>query len=454
MKTPALLALFLTTSAVLATTTPTQFPLCRQLNPPTSPTRNEIGAVTLDAAIFNVMDGRFGNIRIFDQTNREVPFLIRHKAPPKIIQQLVPSGLPVSFDSLRQLDGNRIEIVVTRQNATTSPVAIQFESGVRNFEKLVTVRGSLGGEKWTVLAKDEPIYDYSRFADVRRDQVRITPGRYALYKIEISNITEKKDSPLVEVIRQTRGNREANEVEATSFLKEPFRVNQIVFLDQRETVLTGSPETRDVPITATQVTEDAKKQETSILFTTQRQPISAIMLQTDDTNFSRGITVEGETEVEPKTWQNISGGQLSRLHAGRIQQDHLTLTLPCETRYRRYRLTIHNRDNPPLAALVIRVRESLHEAVFFPKAGAAYRFCYGGAPLDPPVYDVATVLAEIPAGTTESWTMSSAGPQAAYSEKTTKAPFPAKRILTIALIVMAGVLIIFIARLARKVEVD
>jgi len=453
MKTPIFLSLLLVTTSALGGSSPQHFPFTSRLAPP--PVRQgEIGSFILNQDFWEVLDGSVENLRIFDQNDREVSYLVRPKAPLSMTDYLVPFGLPVTFDSLRQLDGNRIELVVVRTESDHVPSAIQFESGVRNFEKLVTVSGSNDQEHWTVLAKDEPIYDYSRFADVRKDQVRVTPGKFSRYKIEISNIVEKKDSPLVEIIRQTRGQKESNETEATSFLKEPFRINSIVFLERRESLVKGRAETREMAIDPLEITQDARKQETLLVFATRNQPLSAITLLTEEANFSRSILLEGETTTPSKTWQIITQGQISRLRIGSISRDHLTLLLPYETRFHRYRLSIRNLDNQPLGTLRLQTRENLYEAIFFPKEKTAYRVCLGGEGMELPRYDVAAVLAGVPAGAAQIWTAGSLEKQAGYIRDGRKWALSAKRLLTVALIAMAGILILVVARLARKVEND
>ena len=452
MRTRICLLLLLAASTSIAAVKPEQFPWSRILTPPPG-AKLEIASAVLDSALFDTLDQKMGNLRLFDQSGREVPYLLRPRALRTAKGHLVALGLPVTFDQLRELDGNRLELIVSREDKGATPAALQLESGIRNFEKLVTVSGSTDRQSWTVLAMDEPIYDYSRYADVRRDTVRFTAARYPWYKIQISNITENKDSPLVQIIRQTRGQNASNETEATSFRREPFRINRLVFLESRATVQTGERETREAAPAAFRVTEDDRKQETTVAFSTLRQPLAAVTLVTDDSNFSRSVRLEGKQEEAPAIWQTLATGRLGRLQAGRISQDTLTLDLPQETRFREYRLVISNLDNPPLAVTGLRLRESLYEAVFFPKAGVSYRLAYGGTDIAAPRYDTASVLAGILAETAETWTLGGAEERAGVRAGCA-CPFTSARVLTAALIIMAGVLVFFVARLARKVEAD
>jgi hypothetical protein len=436
----------------LAAPAPEDFPVVRPLTPPAA-LHSEIGAFVPDDSLWDALDDRCANLRLFDAAGRETPFLIRRRIPTRTLDQLVPFPSPLTIQSLKELDDNRIELRVTRDPRHPRPAALEFESHLRNFEKLVTVSGSRDGEHWTLLADREPIYDYSRYADVRRDRVSLAAGDYTTYRIEVSNITEKKDSPLVEIIRQTRGNGAASEVEATSFRREPFRMNRLTFYEVRQVLTAGTLETATFRAGDMTVTRSDTSRETVIVFTTRRQPVSAIMLLTDDANFSREVTLEGKTEAAPVTWQRITGDRITRIRIGRISEEHLTVVCPDETRYRTYRLRIHDQDNPPLAVTGVEARQNLHEVLFFPKTGQTYRVCAGGEGIALPQYDVATVLARAPAGSADLWHLEAGacapGPVTGRSWQTY-----GRKALIGALVLMTAILLVVVVRLARHVDLQ
>lgn len=427
--------------------TPDAFRQVKPLQAPAGTTG--IGAFTLDAELFDALDTPRTNLRLFDGAHQETPFLLRLKTPQRTVETLLPST-SAKMESFKTLQNNRIELVVERDLKHPPTVAIQFESAIRNFEKLVTVAGSQDRLHWTLLVTNEPIYDYSRFVDVRRDRVPLPAGEYPWYRIEVSNITENKDSPLVEIIRQTRGSQEANETEATSFRREPFRIDRILFLERHTSVVSGDPQTRETAVTDWKVSQDRSQQQTLLTFSTPCAPLVALILATDDANFSRSVTLEGRaTEQEP--WQTLASGRLTRIQAGIVQQERLTLTLPREYRGRHFRMTVHNQDNPPLAFTGLRARYNAYEALFFPKAGAGYNVYFGGSDIPAPRYDVATVLSGIAAGSATPWGLGPA--QANPLFKKQRPPFlSGKTLLTTALILMIVILVPVIIKLARKIS--
>ena len=429
--------------------TPGQFTLPRRLDPPAT-THNEVGRFYLDAAVFSVADESLANLRLFDDAGTETPFLVRRSVPVRQVVRRVPFPAPSPVTAFRELPSNRIELTVARDARAPQAAEIRLESTVRNFEKLVSVYGSTDGQAWTPLAKDEAIYDYTRFVDMRKDSIPVTPGPYTLYRIELGNIVERKDSPLVQIVRQTRGGE--TETETSSFLREPFRIERILFVEQREETFAEdlSAETAEFDAASPSVEIAANTHQTLVTIDAGNRPVTGLAVRTGDENFSRSVHVYGCRAESPYTWQALGSGRLTRIRAGRIRQDALTLGIP-ETRCLRLRLMIDNEDNPPIAIQGIRLSETRYEALFFPKAGRHYTFATGGRGFDVPHYDTAAVLQPVPSGSADLWTLSPAVPVPLPSTRWVWLP-ASRKILVAVLVIMVAVLAIVIARLARHVN--
>lgn len=444
---------------------PTGFPFIKDVTPPGVQT-GEVAAFTLDTEVFDKLNDNTSNLRLFDDAGREQPSLIRPRVPVQTITYERSFASPVPADSFRQLPDNRIEIVVTRDSRQPPPCGLRLESGISNFEKLVTVSASNDGQNWSTLVSDVPIYDYSRFVNIRKDTIRFQPANFTKFRLEISNIIEKKDSPLVEIIRQTRGAGNAyNEVEATSFRKEPFRIERLVFVERvTETNRQGTPETVEILLSGWTVTNDVKKRETVIEFATRRQPLTALTVSTDDLNFSRGVYVEGTDAPDRKTWRFIGSGRISRIRAGVIRQDNLVVRFGDgesrsrfhgESRCRFYRLVIANQDNPPLKVTHLAATERRYETLFFPKAGIKYRIAYGGAEVSNSAsYDIGTVLAACPVESAAQWSLGPELKNPLFKSLGPKAIANGKTVLIVSIVAMVLVLAFLIAGLVRKVGLE
>ena len=431
----------------LAAVTPAQFPVLKELEPAPGPGA-EVAGFNLDSDMFARLDDGFANLRLYDSTGQETPFWIKRKTRPKYVTQDVT--YPAEVVSVHELPGNRIEVILKRDSQQPKPSGIRLVSPVRNFEKEVSVSGSQDREAWKPLLDQELIFDYSRFIDVRNDQVSFETQDYAFYRVEIANITENKESPLVEIVRRTGGKSHPSETEATSFRREPFRIDRVFFVERRQVLTEDEVETRSVPIAAWKSPERAEAGKTVMTFTTQRQPVVGLTFRVRSPNFTRAVTVVGSPGEREGDWQPVASGRITWIQAGQVRQDTTTLVFPAERRCRHYRVTIQNEDNPPLDVQGIDQRENVYETLFLPRKGTQYRVDYGGAGVPAPSYDVATVLSRIPRFTPDAWTAGAETPNPAY--KPTGKLRGGKGLLVGAVVLMVAVLLLVIAMAARHVD--
>jgi hypothetical protein len=360
--------------------------------------------------------------------------------------------------AFERLTNNCIEIVVSAHEAGHSINAVILHTGLRNFEKQVTVSGSEDRQAWTVLAEARPIFDYSRFIDLRHDRVDIVPGRYAFYKLDISNIVESPQSPLVQIVRETQDGALAREVEKTSFTREDFRIESMDFIETLESVLESDRVTRPCNLENLAVTNDSKTRTTIVTFDTPSVPLIELTLTTPSVNFSRKLTVEGcndkterhDTGAVPPAWQPIVSSTLTRIDIGKFQQNSTAIGLGGVRRFRHYRLTVHNLDSPPLNIAGVEAKGEVHEALFFRESSAAYRVFYGARDMAPPRYDIAAVLEKTEGPDADVFVAGKQEDNASYKPGRTPA-FTGKRLLLPVVMLMVITLVWLIAKTVKRI---
>ncbi len=425
------------------------FPFFEELQRPVAPS-NEVGGFILDHVVYATTDNPDTGLRLFDQDNNETPVWIRKKTATRI--EFQDRSFPAEIVSLKEGSDNRIEILAKRDTNNPVPAVMQFHSPLRNFEKQITVKGSSDGAQWETLASNTPIYDYSRYLDVRNDCVPVILRGYPYYKIDIANITENKDSPLTEIMQSIQGTQEVVRTETTAWHKEVMRLDRISFIARNEVLVTGAADTRPSAVTNWCVQEDAKRKQTVLTFTTARQPLTAIELEIADANFSRSITVFGADSDSPTAWIERGIATIKRVRAGKVHAQHLLVSLAKECRARHYRLVIDNQDNPVLTITGIRLTENLYEGLFFPKAGRSYRVFMGGQDLRAPSYDVATVLQTVPAGANDIWVQGAQKANPAFKSGLSASWISGKKLFVISILAMIAVLAWALVRTAGKID--
>lgn len=381
-----LLALALLASGATAASV-RSFPTRRDLQPPAE--RNQpIGSVTLDEAVYEATDDAYANLRLFDDAGTETPFIVR----PRRQEQSVPREYEVAFrqTDFHVLPDNQIQIRLEKDRSLDAPIAIAFDTPLDNFEKQVQVFASADGNQWESLAEAQPIFDYARFMSVRDTRVDLPASTHRFFRIELSNITESRQSPLTQMEWDRRGGAVVSEVERSSFQRLDFRIDRIRLIGQRIEVVRNEPLLQPYAVMDAAITNDANHHTSTITFRTARPPVLELEIVTDSANFRRTVDVEGANEAGH--WAPLTSSGISRVRAGKYRQENVRVRLSQPARCRQFRVTVHNLDSPPLNLAGVRVRGTADEVVFFREAGDHHRLYYGVDGVPAPSYDVATVL--------------------------------------------------------------
>jgi hypothetical protein len=437
-----------------AAVAPADFPFSQNLRPPDPlPAAEALGGVVLGDDVLAELNPGRSNLRLLEADQREVPFLIRTRTERQTrTEERVVTVTPRSF---RERPDNRAEIEFARPaHEPGRVVALLLHSAQANYEKLVTVSGSMDQQQWTVLAEAQPVYDYTRYIDVRNQRVALPGGEWAFYRVEIANLAEDRKAVFTEVIRQVRGAGapDITETETARIRQEPFRVERMDVVVQREQAQAERPVLTRWAVPEVEVKHDVTARVTRVEFATRRQPVVALWLFPRDRNFIRRVTVSGADESgDAAVWEGLAQATVSRIETAG-QETRLRVDLGSARRFRHYRIMLDNQDNPPLEITEVQAETETWEALFF-APGGPLRLFFGGPLEQAPQYDIGAVLAASPGVEPQGWTLAPAEKNPAYREPAP--PKPARSgqpLLILAIVAMVGVLLVVIAKTAKQVE--
>jgi len=445
------LLIFLSLVASVCAVEPSRFRWVKPLDAPAGATRT-IGRFELDEDIFDGTQTGFAAMRVLDGNDAETPFLVRSVYERrKVVSEHAIGSRITGFELLPD---NRYRVTAER-TSTSAPrpaTILVLESSQDNYEKLVTVRSSDDGESWTTLVEGVPVYDYSKYLDLRRDRVRIPADTGRYYRLEVSNIMEEQLSPLVQIARETKDGKLVSRVESTSLRREDFRIDRVRIIESRETWTDSGVKQRDYPVAALSVTQDAEKKVTVVEFRTRNVPVRELRFDVANTYFSRTLTVQGHPHEEGSSgWVHLTRATLQRVPGGHSQRGHI-IKLPSAWRYRRYRATIHNLDSPALDVVAVTAKGDVQESVFLCQEGRSYRVLYGGEDIAPPRYDIQRVVRGVGREEMDLYELGAREPQTPFRGSSLAWLRSGKLILVPAAIAMVAVLIWLIAKSAKHID--
>ena len=411
-----------------------------------------LGSFDIDEPILAATDVHYADIRIVNDKQTETPFLVRVKRQNKTVSR--ENMFVLKALAFEEQAENRIEIVLERKADDPVPHAVVVSSRLKNYEKQVSVFGSNDRSTWQPLAVDQPIFDYSRFFDLRNDRVDFRQTAFGFYRVEIANISESHQSPLVRIARERRGTELFSEIEKTSFTRADFRIENLRFVRKITSEVRSEVVTRAYPVQDLVVAEDEDQHETVVTFSSCRAPITKLAFVTPDINFSREVIVEaGSTRPDGKpTWRRVCAGRISRIDLGSFKRNALSVVLPSAQRLETCRLRIKNHDSPPLEVKELRLEGKVMEVVFLKDPGSLYGVLYAGEGVAQPTYDIMDVLRNAETAATDVYTMSLQANNPAYGGPSGGARFNSRGVLIAAVIVMVAALGGILAKAAKRVE--
>lgn len=370
-------------SAVCATAAPSQ-PCVRQMIFPGS--GEEVYAVELDRDVYRVTPRDFADLRLIAGDGQEAPYKVE-KVFEKVWRK---ATVPVSgrVASLRELPGNRLEVVWTPNADQGSATGLRFETAQRDFERKVSVYD----ERDAALVGDALLYDYSRFMDMRALEVRLPANSASQYRVVIDEITDEALSPFTEITRNLSGKNEQGRQERYSLERRPMRIDRVSAW--REAMVEAEDRVRLQDYGSLEISVDDKSDagKTLVTVNTAREPLTALHIETDSRNFSRRIDVQAESVAGvQRGWRQVGGDTVSVVQFRAFREAHLRVSFP-EHREARFRLVIHNGDSPPMRITGVRGEGPVYRMLFLHDGARALRLEYGGAGMRPPAYDAAAVL--------------------------------------------------------------
>ena len=345
-------------------------------------------SVPFDSALWQSVADDYADLRLVSETEA-APYLVRQARARRA--KRVRRDYRAKLIGLDKQDDNRIAITATLDNKQTGLSGIEFVTPLRDYERSLTIYGLGADGVRTPLVSDALIYDYARFADIRRSVVDLPDNPFHRFEIIIDAVTDEAQSPRRQIVRTLEGDRELQRTDQTTVTDRPFRINAVRFfkMEEREQESVRRSQTYPVAIDATE--QDSENRTTVITVNTKRELISSLALGTTERNFSRSVEVQIPVVVGVgEQWRRVGSSRVSRLSYRSFKSESLRVSFPAQ-RSERFRLVIANRDNPALEIESIEASGPLMEAVFLARDGAPMEALYGGGDMKAPRYDTETI---------------------------------------------------------------
>ena len=307
-------------------------------------------------------DGLAAELRVVDGSGKAVPFAIRRSMIRTVSEKL---------------EWVRLSIVSAVDTNGTLAVEAEWPAGAPHPGRFASLRVGTPlldfDERITVSADDVTlaegeIYDRRRFADVRKDEVKLDASFRRRIKVVFSKPTEEVASQNIE--RTVVEGAESGTATRRVFSERAFRVDSLSVSVPKE-VVSYEPSRPYEGSFAAMPEFDAKAKKTYIDFDAAYMPICALSLDVKDRNFSRNVRLLTRANGG---WRQIASGRIGSIDLPGEKKSNLAIPLHGEVREEVLRIEVDDMDNPQLeyGDMPVKFSVAAYDAVFIAKPGGKY----------------------------------------------------------------------------------
>lgn len=308
-------------------------------------------SVPLPPAVYlHAMRG-LADLRVIDDTGREVPFLLHtprgvHRQEWREVRVLEVSFLP----------GQYTQAILDTGTPVIPHNSVELTIAETDFFAWVEVAAATDLATWRILSERLPLYRFTAEGHRGSQVLSYAPSSSRYLRLRLL----KGDAAL----RVTRA-RAGQEI-----IEEPERVIVEAHIIPAE----------DLPERHSGWRAD---------FGAGAPPVSEAIFTAAEAEFHRPVRVAASDDG--RTWRTVGTGEIYRLRRTEGVTENLRVTFR-ETQARYLRVEVFNRNDPPLASLALEFRGVPRRVVFRQEPGRSYRLLYGYEKARAPEYELARLV--------------------------------------------------------------
>ncbi len=306
---------------------------------------------------------------------RDIRIASRQESPEVPYKLLVESGdhrrasVAAKMRDLGHTPGEHTTFTLDLQTEGTLHNELEIKTASNNFQRQVEIESSDDGESWRTVKTGVTIFDFTvRERGFSTSNTRVSypdsTARFLRVRIDDEGL-------------------------------EPLDISGGVVFFARKL----EPRLAVIPLKITERKEDPERKSTVLVLDGGRPgfPANRIDLDVPQRNFHRRVTLEGvdqlpETDDDLWTWHSVQRDEtIYDYDTPKFTGNDLSIGFG-ESRYRYYRVTIANEDNPPLPVEGAQASGSVRKLVFSADPAQSYRLYYGNEDIDAPSYDLEQIF--------------------------------------------------------------
>jgi hypothetical protein len=334
--------------------------------------------VHLSDAILQKAGKDLQDIRIYDASRKETPYVIIGNVPPHKTIETYPLEI-IGYDS----DASSATVIMRLPEKHSAVSVLDLDIANQDYKKRVSLDASFDGKTWKTITEDS-IYDFSSRVDVRRTSMEFPETEARFLRLTLRDYESQKPSqPSMKL----------------TYDGLDFSVNGERKTDLRIRAAhasTGKPEEkkpvydqRNFPSPATTLDKDGN----TVIVLPAELPLDKLTLEVANPYFHRTVYVYSSNTGKEDSYSILTSQAVYRFPLSSERREEKSSIEQHVSKQSFYKIVIMNRNNPPLEIKGITlswVQQNLYFVAL--KSNDRYTLCYGNARIKKPDYDLVSFV--------------------------------------------------------------
>jgi hypothetical protein len=318
-------------------------------------------AVRLHREVYEAARPDLGDLRVLDETGREVPYVVDRAEPSSALSDLRPAVRNRGW----RADGAATAVLDFGGRVAKGRLALRLSGD--SFRRRVAVEGGEDGTQWTTLVDEAWVFAVPGPEPARYEAVDL-PGN---------------DFPLLRVVAHPAPGEAGRPSIEDAWV--PGRARVVARDEPLEPRWSGVTEAR------------AGETWLALDLGARHQPFHALELDVGDGRFFREVRVEARRDPrrpgDPARWEEVGRGAVYRLEHGARRRE--CLRVEARGRERALRVRVLDRDDRPLQVRAVTVRVPAERLLFEAARPGLFRLTFGDPARPAPSYDLARTVLDV-----------------------------------------------------------
>lgn len=357
--------------------TPDDFQYCVAIEGPIK--NNTLYQLRLTDDILKKSNAAYGDIRLFSQDKKEIPYgIIENEHPSEVIETY-------PLEIIKYTDDKASDVIDLKLPEKYQPISlIDLDIADRDFKKDIILYGSRDGKAWDLLVK-EAVYDFSAQVDLRKTEITFKKADYRFYRIKLIDTQTAVDAGKAIKLKY-----ESLDFSVNNIQDKKLRINKVVGKtgSKGDKIITYD----EANFANFSITTD--KDHNTVIILEAALPFDRIYFDISNPYYYRNLGLYYSDTGKDDSFRLLNRSSIYSFPlAGLMETKNYVAYTAVKHRY--YKFVIENKNNPLLEIKNIKFQWVQKNLYFFALNDAEkYSLCFGNNVVNRPAYDLQSFISQ------------------------------------------------------------